>query len=496
MRTPPLFLLVLLQATVSAASLVVEIVAGRMLAPYVGMSLYTWTAIIAVVLAGFSAGHWWGGRLAERIGEDALRRTGWILLAAALSTAGASALLAMTAGPILNIVGHPVWSIVIIAMAVFFLPSLFAGVPAPVLTQIAISGQARSGRALGALFASGAIGAIAGTLLAGFVFISWLGSTGTLAVVTLAYIGTALICLRLGRARLVWPLLLALAALGLAARGAFASGPCDVESHYFCIRTVDVSADPAFPVRLMVIDHLVHGISAQNTPDVAFTEHAAMLQSLAALRAPRPDFSAFFIGGGTYSVPRALHATGAGPLTVAEIDPMVTQVAMRDFWFDPASATVLHEDARTALRGRPAATYDLIIGDAFTDIAVPAHLITQEFFKLVKSRLNPQGSYLMNVVDFEDRLDTLSAFVRTLQTTFPTVEVWTQQIVPDPGARMVFIVVAGDAPTRVDSFVAPAPDPMIFGALAQSWVDQLVARSDLILTDDYAPVDRLMGRTD
>lgn len=496
MRPPSLLLLVMLQGTVSAASLVVEIVAGRMVAPYVGMSLYTWTAIIAVVLAGFSAGHWWGGRLAERRGEDALRRTGWILMAAAISTAGATTLLATTAGPILAAVGHPVWSIVLIAMAVFFLPSLFAGVPAPVLTQIAITDRSRSGRALGALFAAGAVGAIAGTLLAGFVFMSWLGSTGTLAVVTLAYISTSLICLVMARTRLVPPQLLALVALGLAARGALAAGPCDLESRYFCIRTVDISADPAFPVRLMVIDHLVHGISAEHEPAIAYTEHAAMLQSLARLRAPRPDFSAFFIGGGTYSVPRALHATGAGALTVAEIDPVVTQVAIRDFWFDPASARVLHQDARTALRGRPDERYDLIIGDAFTDIAVPAHLITQEFFQLVRDRLTPHGSYLMNVVDFEDRLDTLSAVVRTLQTVFPVVEVWTLQVVPDPGARMVFIVTAGDAPTRVDSFSAQAPDPMVFGALAQSWVNQLVARDDLILTDNFAPVDRLMGRTD
>ncbi|WP_323036780.1 fused MFS/spermidine synthase [Pararhodobacter sp.] len=48
-----LWLLVAVQATVAAASLVVEIVAGRLLAPYVGMSLYTWTSVIAVVLAGF-----------------------------------------------------------------------------------------------------------------------------------------------------------------------------------------------------------------------------------------------------------------------------------------------------------------------------------------------------------------------------------------------------------------------------------------------------------
>ena len=59
----PLWLLIFLQAGISASSLIVEIVAGRMIAPYVGMSLYTWTSIIAVVLAGFSVGHWWGGRI-------------------------------------------------------------------------------------------------------------------------------------------------------------------------------------------------------------------------------------------------------------------------------------------------------------------------------------------------------------------------------------------------------------------------------------------------
>ena len=66
-------------------------------------------------------------------------------------------------------------------------------------------------------------------------------------------------------------------------------------------------------------------------------------------------------------------------------------MAVRDFWFDPATATILHQDARLALRSRPA-RYDVIVGDAFTDVAVPAHLVTHEFFKLAKSRLNPTAS--------------------------------------------------------------------------------------------------------
>ncbi len=74
-------------AVTAACGLVVEIVAGRMLAPYLGMSLYTWTAIIAVVLAGFSGGHWVGGRVAACPGRQAEHAVAWVLLLAALSTA-------------------------------------------------------------------------------------------------------------------------------------------------------------------------------------------------------------------------------------------------------------------------------------------------------------------------------------------------------------------------------------------------------------------------
>ncbi|MDH3694356.1 MAG: fused MFS/spermidine synthase, partial [Gammaproteobacteria bacterium] len=50
----------------SACLLVLEIVAGRLLAPYIGVSLYTWTSIIGVILAGLSFGNWLGGRWADR----------------------------------------------------------------------------------------------------------------------------------------------------------------------------------------------------------------------------------------------------------------------------------------------------------------------------------------------------------------------------------------------------------------------------------------------
>jgi predicted membrane-bound spermidine synthase len=369
-------------------------------------------------------------------------------------------------------VTSPVWGITALTMVVFFLPSFFAGVPAPVLAQIAVDTAERSGPALGAMFASGAVGAIAGTLLAGFVFIAWLGSALTLVVVTLVYIGSGLLFFWLARSRGFGLAVLAgAAAAGMAGLALAAPAQCEEETRYFCLRVDDLSADPNSPVHLMVIDHLAHGISARDLPAVQFTVHGAMLDTLARLRAPRDDFTTYVIGGGSFSVPRSLLAQGAGPMTVAEIDPEVTQLAADRFWFDVDSAEIWHEDARRALLTRPEAQFDIIIGDAFTDVVVPVHLVTQEFFELVAARLTPDGLFLMTVIDYEDRLGSLGSIVQTLREVFPSVEVWTQ---------------AGQ----------PAPDLMVFGALDDGFVQQIAEARGMILTDDYAPIDRLMGRRD
>ena len=492
----PLWLLIFLQAAISASSLVVEIVAGRMIAPYVGMSLYTWTAIIAVVLAGFSVGHWWGGRIAARDTGQALRVTAWTMIAAAIFTAGATLLLRSFAGPIVESNVHPLLAITALSMLAFFLPSLFAGVPAPVLTVAAMRGRTQSERALGAMFAAGAIGAIAGTLMAGFVFVPLLGSVTTLLIIAAIYVLAALMCFWLGGAsrRAAVPPLIGIAIAFLIGFGALGlPAICDRESSYYCIRTVDLSDDPADPVRLMVVDHLAHGISAKEAPRVMFTPHAAMLDALPRMRMGPAAFTSFHIGGGSYSVPRAWADRGIGGITIAEIDPEVTITAIQNFWFDPATVTVLHSDARTALR-QSDKQFDVIVGDAFTDIAVPEHLVTLEFFKLVSARLSPHGVYAMNLIDSVDSLAALSAVVATLREVFPSVEVWTAAGPPQLGERRVFVLLASGQDSALSAIDARAPDLTRFQALDTGFVDSIVARhAARILTDDHAPLSYLMG---
>ncbi|MEN8803621.1 MAG: fused MFS/spermidine synthase [Thiogranum sp.] len=495
----PLSLLVGLQVAVSASSLVVEIVAGRMLAPYVGMSLYTWTSVIAVVLIGFSVGHWWGGRVAEREQSNALVYTGWVVLAAAVTTAGAVLALRLIAGRLLETIGDPVWEIVVLTFSVFFLPSLFAGVPAPVLAQIAVSDkQHGSGRALGTMFAAGAIGAIAGTLLAGFVFIPWLGTALTLAVVTITYasVGLLLIVLGNGLSRIGQVTAIAFFSVALCVVSALQTSPCTRESQYFCIRVIDVSANPEAPVRRLVLDHLSHGTSARDVPRVMFSEFTAMLDAIARGRMKGRQFSAFFIGGGTYSVPRAWEDRNTGPITVAEIDPQVTDIAINDFWLAPKSMKILHEDARRALQMRPQERFDVIVGDAFSDIAIPVHLITKEFFELVADRLEDDGVFLMNVIDFPERMYALASIFNTLKVVFPEVEIWTKASRPEQNEQRVFVLVAGKQTTGFSSVVVPAPDLTRFSALDEAFHREILShRNDTVLTDDYAPIDRFLNQS-
>ncbi len=497
----------------SAGGLVLEIVAGRMIAPYVGMSLYTWTAVIAVVLAGFSIGHWIGGRLTEGGARRCALRLMWLLLAAAASVAACLPLLRLVSPLLLGSVADPVASLVLLSLALFLLPSLLVGTVSPILTRLAVDeAPGAPGRAIGQMYAAGAAGSIAGTLLAGYLFLSWIGTVGTLLSVAGSYLLLALgfgLAARPARRQAVAAAglaLLAAAGVTLAGRALAAfSAPCLEESDYYCIRVLDLTAETGRPAAVMVLDHLGHGINDRDDPARLHSSYLQLTDRLLRERlghrlGEQGAFDAFFVGGGAYTLPRAWAARyPAADLSVAEIDPAVTRIARRELWLAAGPALrVAHGDARRVLRDLPdSRRFDVVVGDAFHDISVPQHLTTREFAALLRRRLAPDGFYALNAIDSARRPLFVYASVRTLAEVFGSVEVWADAEQLQGGGRITFLIVAGaDASpagryrgaVRSDQPTAPLWVRWPAGDLAR----RVAAAGVPVLTDDYAPVDRLM----
>jgi spermidine synthase/MFS family permease len=488
----------------SACGLVMEIVAGRLLAPYVGMSLYTWTAIIAVVLAGFSLGNWMGGRMAgpHVDGAGGLWRAAVALAFAAVSSLLSLVLLRALSGLLLASGLGLIPSIVLLAAALFLLPSLFVGLVSPILTKVAVdAAPTAAGRVIGRMYALSALGSIVGTLAAGYFFISWIGSTGTVIAVTAVYAAMALLLAIAHRLRAFLVGFLAVAGYAAGWWGnkveAFTS-PCQVESDYFCIRIADFSPESGRDSAAMVLDHLAHSINDRTDPTLLYSPYIHFVDEVTHLRLGGRAPDAFFIGGGGYSLPRAWAADFPGTRqVVAEIDPKVTAAARAHMWL-PAQVpglTVRHEDARTSLQGLPAEpTFHVVFGDAVHDISVPPHLVTREFQREVAARLRPDGFYAVNALDHGPDPRFLLALVRTMKLDFPTVEVWVErEQVGSPG-RVTFIVLGARTPT-------PAPVIQARRGVQRAWLrwpvfdlDSRIAETGVpVLTDDFSPVDRLMA---
>jgi SAM-dependent methyltransferase len=106
------------------------------------------------------------------------------------------------------------------------------------------------------------------------------------------------------------------------------------------------------------------------------------------------------IGLGTGAL--AAYGTPGQRITFYEIDPVVERLARDPAYFtyladSEADVEVVIADGRLGLAGVPPASYDLLIVDAFSSDAPPAHLMTREAMAVYLSRLRPGGILAFHV---------------------------------------------------------------------------------------------------
>jgi spermidine synthase len=379
------------------ASMGLEILAGRMIAPQFGSSIYTWGGIIGVFLAALSYGYHRGGKRAK---EDASNdRMARLFLFTAVYVAvlvfAGDILLRMTAG-------FPLPSRFASLPAITLLfgpPTYFLGFISPYAAQL--SQKDGLGEASGHVYALGTVGSIVGAFATTYLLIPSLSIEHIGLVFGLLSVGTALVLFRprLDRERafsVVAVTAMLVAAVGSGAVGVAVEGRVvyQTQTPYQELEVVDVEDR-----RTLYLDGRPHSAMDLDDPSRHVFDYTTYFH-LPFLFADSEDEidRVLFVGGGGFTGPKRFVEEYDVTVDVVEIDPVVVDVAKRYFDVSESDRLRIHTTGGRQFLQETDHTYDLIVLDAYRKDKVPFELTTVEFMRLASDRLDEDGMLFANVI--------------------------------------------------------------------------------------------------
>ncbi len=493
----------------NAILMMLELTAGRLASEQLGSSIYTWTTVIGVTLAGLTLGNYAGGRIADFYSSS--KTIAGLFAIASISCAGSIYISNNIDIWLLYwVLSWPVYVFIYISV-LFLLPSVFLGAITPVVAKIALDGQLKTGKTIGSIYAFSAGGSIFGTFIAGFWLISAIGIAGIIWTSAAALLIMGLYFYPKYRLLHIWAVMLLIFILiGTSRNDLFKEtgvlfslrkqqDPNYIyqdETKYCSIRVLKVSDNP--DKRIFLQDKLMHSKIEMNDITNFQYEYIRLYSILTQQNIGVNNNPSFLvIGGGGFVLPRYLkYQWPAGKVDVAEIDPGAAKAAIAAFGLQQDHGlNIFNMDGRNfiddVLIKNPDSKYDFIYGDAYDHFSVPYQLVTAEYNEKIKKLMNPDGFYMLNIIDVYDSGLVLGSILNTLQQTFKNVYIFTP--VFDYYSRTTFILIASNRSFDTDILVNELsryyPQTR---SLNPGEIDELKNKSgNLILTDDYAPVDNL-----
>jgi hypothetical protein len=149
----------------------IEMLGGRIMAPYFGSSIYVWGSIITIFMVSLSIGYLVGGQLSLR--NPSLRKFGMLFLICA------AAVLPMVwvAEPMMERVFMAIEDVrygsLVAAVGLFFVPTVAMGIISPYAVRLLVHSTHRSGSVAGQLYFVSTAGSAAGVLMTSFYFVLW-----------------------------------------------------------------------------------------------------------------------------------------------------------------------------------------------------------------------------------------------------------------------------------------------------------------------------------
>ena len=481
-----------------------EMLGSRYLNPYFGSGIYTWAALISTVLAALTLGYFLGGWLADRT-ASAMVLAATVLVASlyflALPTFS-DALLEFLLADIDDVRAGSL----VASLAILLFPVTLLGMYSPFAIRLMLRSAEQSGTVSGTVYGVSTAGSIVGTLGTTFLLIPLIGTKA----ITYSLGAAGLLCgfvlmafSRLGQRRATILLMTGLLAAG-AAPAARADTLIDesvradmlkrpdgrvahVESEYNDIYVNKRRSELTMSFQLKGWDY-TESVADLRDPDALVLRYSQVMTIATIYPGELKKVLMLGLGGGSISTYLGRFMPDIAIDTV-EIDRRVIEVAKQYFGLrETERVRYLDADGRVFLN-RNRGLYDLILLDAYRGGFVPFHLLTKEFYTLVKQRLTPGGAVASNV---HDGTKLYHSTVKTLGEVFPTLDLY-----PSGAGEVIAVATMGAAPDK-ETLASRAAALQERYKFRHPLTDQLRRRMDnpraqaaqgALITDDFAPVN-------
>jgi predicted membrane-bound spermidine synthase len=484
-----------LTAFVAGASIMaIEIVASRILAPFLGSSIVVWSSLIGVILGALSYGYLKGGVLADR--NPSVSQLSLIIASAALLTV----LIAVGKNTCLTMASRipDIRAAAIVAELVLFAPVSFVlAMASPYVVRLKLKEGGSAGATIGRLYAISTIGSIVGTFGAGFYLLALIGSTAILFCIAGLLLGCSLLLSSKTflKTKVAVAGVIALCAFGAPVTSVpFIGGKhiFEADTHYNHTLVYEaVDKTTRRPIRSLVTDRY----GRQST---IFTDKNddLVLDYLKYFRMgnqfhPNPARSLLLGGGGFTYVADYFRRNPNQALDVVELDPALVDIAHRYFGLgSQPGLNIFAEDARVYLNHNRS-KYDIVYVDTFNSaVIVPHYMTTVETARLIYNDLTPDGVAVLNVISAIDgiRGQFFRAELATYRAVFPHVEAFKLDDSADIPGNVIIVAFKSAAEPRWFS-----DDPAMMARLSHRWT-RPVAMDKPVLTDDFAPVEVYLMR--
>jgi Methyltransferase domain len=468
----------------AGAVLMLEILAVRLLAPYVGLTLETTTSIIGAALGGIAVGAAVGGYFADR--TDTRRLIVGLLIGGGLLT--------LLTVPLVRWLGPgargdgDLAALGITLIALVPAAAVLSAV-SPAVAHLQLHDLRASGTVVGGLSAWATAGALVGTFGTGFVIVP-LMSVDTAVLI----IGLVLILVGISLAastRVLAPAALAgmaLVAAGFGALTASADSPCERETDYHCA-SLEAQKTPGGKGYHLVLDGEQNSYIVPDKPEYLEYRYTRWIADAIDGASPGDGpLNAVFVGGGAFALPRWLEATRPGSRSlVLEVDGDMVDFVEEGLGVRATpQMRVAVGDGRIEMLDVETDSVDVVVGDAFSGLTVPWHLTTTEWMEEVKRVLKPGGLYAANIIDLPP-LDFFAAEAATMVDSFAEVRLvsYLDELGDPAGGNLVLL--ASDRPLPQGARSA-AEGATTF----EDFEVETYAKDGKVLTDSYAPVDQLL----